>query len=53
MYMEIIEKLRKIKDRFDNINQQLSDPDILSDREKVVSLSKERSDLLEIVGAYE
>ncbi|HKB86109.1 MAG TPA: peptide chain release factor 1 [Ignavibacteriaceae bacterium] len=51
--MEIIEKLRKIKDRFDNINQQLSDPDILSDREKVVSLSKERSDLLEIVSAYE
>lgn len=51
--MEIIEKLKKIKDRFDNINQQLSDPDILSDRDKVVSLSKERSDLTEIVNAYE
>jgi peptide chain release factor 1 len=51
--MEIIEKLKKIKDRFDNINQQLSDPDILSDRDKVVSLSKERSDLIEIVNAYE
>ena len=51
--MEIIEKLKKIKDRFENINQQLSDPDILSDRGKVISLSKERSDLIEIVKAYE
>jgi peptide chain release factor 1 len=51
--MEIIQKLKKIKDRFDNINQQLSDPDILSDRDKVVGLSKERSDLAGIVAAYE
>ncbi len=51
--MEIIEKLKKIKDRFDNINQQLSDPEVLSDRDKVVNLSKERSDLIEIVNAYE
>jgi peptide chain release factor 1 len=51
--MEIIEKLKKIKDRFENINQQLSDPDVLSDRDKVVNLSKERSDLTEIVNAYE
>ncbi len=51
--MEIIEKLKKIKDRFENINQQLSDPDILTDRDRVVSLSKERSDLIAIVNAYE
>jgi peptide chain release factor 1 len=51
--MEIIEKLKKIKDRYENINQQLSDPEILADREKVVSLSKERSDLTDIVDAYE
>ncbi len=51
--MEIIEKLKKIKDRFENINQQLSDPDVLSDRDRVVSLSKERSDLIDIVSAYE
>jgi peptide chain release factor 1 len=51
--MEIIEKLKKIKDRFENINQQLSDPEVLSDRDKVVNLSKERSDLTEIVNAYE
>jgi peptide chain release factor 1 len=51
--MEINEKLKKINDRFNNINQQLSDPDILGDREKVINLSKERSELLEIVNAYE
>ncbi len=51
--MEIIEKLKKIKDRFENINQQLSDPDVLSDRDRVVNLSKERSDLIDIVHAYE
>ena len=51
--MEIIEKLKKIKDRFENINQQLSDPDVLTDRDKVVSLSKERSDLIELVNVYE
>ena len=51
--MEIIEKLKKIKDRYENINQQLSDPEILADRDRVVSLSKERSDLTDIVDAYE
>jgi peptide chain release factor 1 len=51
--MEIIEKLKKIKDRFDNINQQLSDPEVLSDRDKVVAISKERRDLVEIVTVYE
>ncbi len=51
--MEIIEKLKKIKDHFENINQQLSDPEVLNDRDKVISLSKERSDLIEIVNAYE
>ena len=51
--MEIIEKLKKIKNKFEQINQQLSDPDVLSDREKVVSLSRERSELTEINQAYE
>ncbi len=51
--MELIEKLRKIKNKFEQINQQLSDPDVLSDREKVVNLSRERSELTEIIQAYE
>ncbi len=51
--MELIDRLRRIKDKFDRINQQLSDPEFLNDREKLVNLSRERSDLTEIIHAYE
>jgi len=50
--MELIEKLRKIKDKYDRIDCQLSDPANMSNREKLVSLSKERSDLQDIITAY-
>jgi len=48
----LIEKLRKIKDKYDRIDYQLSDPANMSNREKLVSLSKERSDLQDIITAY-
>jgi len=51
--MELIGKLRRIKGRFDQINEQLSDPAIINDRGKIVNLSRERSDLLGIISAYE
>ncbi len=51
--MDLIERLKKVKDRFEIINQQLSDPSFMNDREKIVSLSRERSELVEIVQAYE
>ena len=51
--MDILERLKKIKDRFEIINQQLSDPTFMNDREKIVGLSRERSDLVEIMEAYE
>ncbi len=51
--MELIDKLKKIKDKFDRINEQLSDPSTMNNMEKLVSLSKERSDLTEIISAYE
>lgn len=51
--MELIDRLKRIKEKFDRINQQLSDPAFMNDREKLVSLSKERSDLVEIIQAYE
>ena len=50
--MNLAVKLEKIKVRFDSINEQLSDPKISSDREKMISLTRERSDLTEIVEAY-
>lgn len=51
--MELIQKLEKIKTRFDQITQQLSDSSYSNDREKIVSLTKERSELEEIIQAYE
>jgi peptide chain release factor 1 len=50
--MELIDRLKKIKEKFDQINQQLSDPQFLNDRTKIISLSKERSELADIVEAY-
>ncbi len=51
--MDILERLKKVKERFEIINQQLSDPTFMNDREKIVNLSRERSDLVEIVQTYE
>lgn len=50
--MNLADKLEKIKIKFDGINEQLSDLKISADREKMISLNKERSDLTEIVEAY-
>lgn len=50
--MELLEKLREVKEKFDNINMQLSDPENLSNQEKLIKLSKERSSLEDIVGVY-
>jgi len=50
--MNLADKLEKIKVKYDSINEQLSDPNISADREKMISLTKERSDLSEIVEAY-
>jgi peptide chain release factor 1 len=51
--MDLINKLHRIKARFDQITEQLSDPAFMNDRDKIVSLSRERSDLLDIIEAYE
>jgi len=51
--MDLLEKLEKINSRYEDINAQLSDPEIISDRNRLISLSKERSDLEEIIKVYE
>ncbi len=50
--MDYLEKLQEIKEKFDDIESQLSDPEIVSQQNKVVELSKQRSELLELVNAY-
>ena len=51
--MNLIEKLEKIKERYELVNQQLSDPAVVSDRKKMINLGKERSELEEIVQVYQ
>jgi len=50
--MDIYDKLKSIKEKYDKINEQLSDPGYLSDQPKLISLSKERSGLVDIVEAF-
>lgn len=47
------ERLESIKKRYDEINEELMQPEVMSDFKKVNSLSKEQSDLKEIVLKYE
>jgi len=51
--MNLIEKLEKIKERYELVTQQLSDPAVVSDRKKMINLGKERSELEEIVQVYQ
>ena len=51
--MDLLVKLKEFKNKFDNITEQLSDPEITSNQEKLIKLSKERSSLEDIVKAYD
>lgn len=51
--MDFTEKLQKIKEKFDRITEQLSDPGFFNDQNKLKSLSKERSDLTPLVESCE
>ena len=51
--MDYLEKLKAIKEKFDDIQSQLSDPALSSNQEKLIELSKKRSELTDIVSAYQ
>lgn len=48
----MIDKLESILKRFEEINEELTKPEVLNDQQKLVQLTKERSDLEEIVETY-
>jgi len=48
----LLEKLEGIKIRFDEIAQQITDPDIIADMKKYVKLNKEYKDLEPLIEAY-
>ncbi|MFH1195175.1 MAG: peptide chain release factor 1 [bacterium] len=50
--MDFTGKLKEVKERYISIENQLADPDIVKNQEKLIKLSKERSDLHEVVETY-
>ncbi len=50
--MNLVEKLEAIKVRYDDVSQQIIDPDVIADQRKYVQLTKEYKDLGPIMKAY-
>lgn len=48
----MLEKLEHLKNRYEDLELQLADPDVLSDQKKFKQVSKEYKDLKELVDAY-
>ncbi|MFA9457668.1 peptide chain release factor 1 [Halalkalibacter sp. AB-rgal2] len=48
----MLDRLQSLEDRYDRLNELLSDPDVISDSTKLREYSKEQSDLEETVQAY-
>lgn len=51
--MSFIDKLEKIKQRYEQINQLFTEPEYLNDHDKIKTLNKEKSEIEEVVLAYE
>ncbi|MBM3298815.1 MAG: peptide chain release factor 1 [Deltaproteobacteria bacterium] len=50
--MQVLEKLEQINRRYEELNEELSRHEVISDPERLRKVAKERSDLDEIVKAY-
>ncbi|HLR67254.1 peptide chain release factor 1 [Virgibacillus alimentarius] len=48
----MLERLQSLEDRYNKLNELLSDPDVISDVNKLREYSKEQSDLEDVVQAY-
>ncbi len=48
----MFDRLQSVEDRYDRLNELLSDPDVVSDTNKLREYSKEQSDLQETVESY-
>ncbi|WP_449355031.1 peptide chain release factor 1 [Virgibacillus natechei] len=48
----MLERLQSLEDRYDKLNEMLSDPDIISDTTKLREYSKEQAGLEDVVQAY-
>lgn len=50
--MDFIRKLQEIKEKYELINEKLSDPEVQSNQKVVIQLSRDRSELEQIVNKY-
>jgi peptide chain release factor 1 len=50
--MQFAQKLTQLEKRFDELTQQMADPAIISDADQYRKITKEQSELSEIVGKY-
>ncbi|MRH43980.1 peptide chain release factor 1 [Aquibacillus halophilus] len=48
----MLDRLESLEARYDKLNELLSDPEVISDNNKLREYSKEQSDLVDIVDAY-
>lgn len=48
----MFDRLQAVEDRYERLNELLSDPDIVNDSKKLREYSKEQSDIQETVDAY-
>ena len=47
--MSIFDKIDKVVDRYNEIEQQMADPDVLADHVRMTELAQERTELGELV----
>jgi len=50
--MDLVEKLSEVEERYEKINCEMSDPDVLSDMDQYKKLTREHAELQEIVDVY-
>ncbi|WP_026771885.1 MULTISPECIES: peptide chain release factor 1 [Sediminibacillus] len=48
----MLDRLQSLEDRYDKLNELLSDPEVISDTKKLREYSKEQSDLEDVIQAY-
>ncbi len=48
----MLEKLQELEEKYNGLEAKMSDPDILSDRQKYQQIAKEHSDLTPVIQAY-
>lgn len=49
----MLDKLQEIKNKWEDLEQQLSDPDVVSDQKRFMKISKEYKDLTDVVKAFD